>query len=190
MENTKTSKNIKILVLTCPEYEHLIPEFTERFDKYYSPREFSIWCGDHEWSTDLITALYTVTDEYLIILHEDFFFTEKVDLDALDKIIEYMHKHKKVGRIGLVGAHTRERVFHHEDIYWKHKDDAEYLCSFEASIWRKSFLTKYLRRGEDPWVGEVQTSRRAKGKGETVLWAEKPILIYKDAMRRGVKQKI
>jgi hypothetical protein len=187
----KTSKDIEILVLTCPSYEHLVPEFTRRFHKYYGVRPLKVWSSSEVWSTSLINALTTVEDEYLIILHEDFYFTHPIDRTLVDTIVRYMHEHKEVGRICCsTGIHAPERVFHHEDIFWKYKDDAEFLCSFDPGIWRKEFLLRYLQKDEDPWKGEVRTSSRAKHQGETILWSETPVFIYKDATRDGKPQKV
>lgn len=186
--NIRTAEDVEILVLTCPSYAHLLDDFFKRFDKYYGKRtkELRVWRGAGVWSDELIKALDAVDDEYLIVLHEDFYFVNHTNIKALDRIIRYMHTHSEVGRINCsYGIHAPERVTRHEDIYWKYKDDAEYICSFCASIWRKSFMLRYLVEGEDPWRGEVNMSNRVKNTGETVLWSEIPVFFYEDAMRGG-----
>ena len=64
-------------------------------------------------------------------------------------------------------------------------ESAEYLCSFEASIYRRDFLKKYITPGQDPWQSEVETSRLCQNQGETIIVPKNIVSPYTDATRRG-----
>jgi len=177
-------KTIDILVTTCPSYIHLLEGFTERFNKFYGERDFYLICSPEPETTALLKAIEKF--EIFILLHEDFYFVEPVNLNLLNKAITYMEKNPEVGKIGLQGIHSgsEDRVFEHDGFY-KHHDNADYLCSLEAAIWRRDYFFKYFVDGEDAGRGETTASERARNQGETVLWTKKPVMVYDDAMRGG-----
>ena len=167
-----------IRVLTSTDYTKLLPEFAERFEKYWGD-PFSVYVSNTDikhWSDGVIKFLETAPD-YFILLHEDFYLTKPVD----KKLLEFLWDNRKeADRISLLGNHTPERTYWN-GLFYAHKPEAEYQFSFEASIQKKEFLLKYLKAGLDPWETERINAKRARG---TIFSSKEPVLWYEDKSRQ------
>lgn len=168
-----------IYVLTSTKYTGLLPEFSERFEKYWG-EPFMVYVSNTDiehWSDGVIDFLHRISDEYFILLHEDFYLDRPVD----KTLLEYLKNlYRDTDRVSLLGNHTPERTYS-DGAYNIHKGDAEYQFSFEASIQRKSFLLKYLKPGHDPWEMERVLAKKARG---NILSSDKPAIWYTDKSRQ------
>ena len=178
--------DIKIYVLGCAKYADLFKEFTERFQKYWgSPFLAYISPYDIErWSNGVIDFLNSIDDEYFILLHEDFYLTELVDLETINKLYK-LAVEEKADRVSLMGNHSPERT---EKVSWYnvYKPNQPYQVSFEASVQRRGFLLDHLRPNENPWDSERHPIKR--GVNGKILTSDKPCIFYGDKLRQGKLQ--
>ena len=138
MEDTKSTKNIKTYVLATKAYPDLLPNFIKRFSKFWGG-PLRIYVSDtplEDWSGGVIDMLEAIDDEYLIILHDDFYLTEKVDLELLEELKRAIIKYD-ADRVSLLGNHSVPRTTSFRGEYVKHKPKSEYQFSFEASIYKR-----------------------------------------------------
>ena len=177
---------MKIIVTTCDKYKHLLKGFSERFMQHWGDDFFVDIAGkDESWSDQMNRVCRSFNEEYFIRLCEDFWLSEQVDYNGLFLAWRYA----VAGKLDRVGLQSVFDGYEHcskkdEKTGWFKLDpDAEYLCSFEASIWNRQFLLKHLKRGEHIWDAEIRMSKAARG--ANVLVPPKPIVFYKDATRRG-----
>ena len=186
---------LNVYVTTCEKYEYLLPDFKKLFRKFWGARKITIWSGNEEYSTQLMHHLQSIKDKYFILLHEDFYLTAPVQVDLLRGLEEYVEKSDteitriglqtfKEGYVGAVNSYTRLP----EGELFRLRENHNYLCSFEASIFNREKLLSYMSEDEDPWKTEVNSSRRMKGKGEIVLLTRERVLTYKDAVVHGTKR--
>lgn len=183
-----TRKNsLKIYVTTCSKYKHLLEGFKERFDQYWGGG-YTVDISDKSWSDQMIDLVSRIEDEYFIRLCEDFWILEPVNKNLLETA-ELLAEIAKPDRIGLQSVKDGYEHCSEEGIklnghnFFKLKKNAEYMCSFEASIYKTEFLRNHLKPGLHIWESEIELSRGAKD--ALVYVSEEPVVKYKDATRRG-----
>lgn len=180
---------LPIIVTSSPKYAHLIPKFQELYQKHWGEDRtilFSVASEGESWTDQMIRILLTVKWPYFIRLSEEFFFTDDVDKILLAEL-ETMIQPDGIFRIGLQTVHEGYDNCSkslQNGLFLLDKN-AEYLASFEASIYKTSLLFPLLTSGEHIWEAEGSCSKKARELGYTVLVTEKRVLPYKDAMRRG-----
>ena|SRR3990167_7564904 len=170
---------MNIYVITSTNYTKLLPEFAERFEKYWG-KPFFVYVSNTDikhWSDGIIKFLESIEDEYFILLSEDFYLTGPVDKELIK---ELWGMRAGYDRVSLLGNHTPERTVRNGK-YFTHKEDAEYQFSFEASIQKRGFLLEYLKAGYDPW--EMERIRAKTGKG-FIISSEHPAIFYQDKSRQ------
>src|SRR3990167_1129190 len=177
---------MNIYVLGCTRYAHLFGEFAERFQKYWGESFFAFISNtDIEyWSDGVIDFLNSISDEYFILLHEDFYLTEPTDLEMIKKLCD-LAVTEKADRISLMGNHSPERT-ERVDWYYRYKPNQPYQVSFEASIQRRGFLLENMRPNENPWDAERHPIKR--GVNGKILVSDKPCIFYGDKLRQGKLQ--
>lgn len=171
---------MNIYVITSVNYTKLLPGFAERFEKYWGEPYF-IWVSNTDfqhWSDGFLKFLRSITDDYFILLWEDFYLNEPVDKVLLERLKDAVRFNPD--RISLLGNHTPERTYFNGEFY-VHKPDAEYQFSLEASIQKREYLLKWIKGGWTPWDAEGLNKDRAVG---SILSLEKPAIFYQDKSRR------
>ena len=207
-----------IVVSTCNKYRHLLKNFALLFNKFWDEKQrvlvfgylppeellpenfkfISLGTEDEPWSDQMIEILEQIPDSQFIYLREDYYLLKPVPIDKVQALWDFMRGCGDYKRMSLqsikdytqpVKKFFSEIMMQNIKLY-RMEWDAEYLCSFEASIFRKDLLQKYLVAGEGSQEGENNTSNRMKKKYEVVLIPEETILYYKDAFRGGREQRI
>jgi hypothetical protein len=169
---------MNIYVLSSSNYVKLLPEFAERFQKFWGA-PFTTYVSntdiDH-WSDGVIDFLLNIKDEHFVLLHEDFYLDSPVDKHLIQELWDIRDGYD---RISLLGNHTPTRT-ERWNKYFVHRPGSEYQFSFEASIQNRDFLLGNLHRGRTPWETE-RKARLAEGK---VLSSEYPAIWYTDKSRQ------
>ncbi|MEK9207447.1 MAG: hypothetical protein AAB922_03130 [Patescibacteria group bacterium] len=174
---------MKIVVTTCPKYEFLVPGFTERFNKFWGD-EFLLDVAkeDESWSSQLLRICDSIDDEYIVRLCEDFWISG-FDREKYERAV-WSANALGVDRLGLqsIKDYVPPCTESFSEELEKMKPGSEYMCSFEASIYRRKFLLG-LQPGRHIWECEIEMSQR--NPNAFVLIPTERILEYKDATRRG-----
>ena len=187
MEDLPNLRSTNIYVLGCTRYAGLFGEFAERFQKYWGSPFFAFISNTDlaHWSNGVIDFLSSIKDDYFILLHEDFYLTEPPKLDLIDLLISEARR-RDADRISLMGNHSPERVVPLSAGLYQYTSGQPYQYSFEASIQKKDFLIRYLKRDESPW--EAETHRIKEGINGKVFCSARPAIFYGDKLRRGELQ--
>lgn len=177
---------------------YLLNDFKYLADKFLGlPIIYDIAPENEKSSTQLKRLVGSVRDEYIILLKEDFYFHGKTDLQLLEKLCRYAIENK-VDRLGLQSVkdgYEKNTKYHAEiagEKIYKLSYTEPYLCSLEASIWRRNFLDQHLvLDGSDRDI-EVNMFRHLRGaiRGDmlrsiNVLIPENKIFTYSDALING-----
>jgi len=125
--------------------------------------------GKHAWGECMIRGLTDSKYKYIILIHEDYFLTEKQDVLQMKKLLKIaedndMNLLKICGEwSGWTGAekiHIGE-ISDKEKIY-EYSKVGPYITSHQMSIWNREYLLKTIVAGENPWQHEVIGHCRAQ----------------------------
>ena len=173
---------MNVFVITCTKHTNLLAEFSERFEKYWGG-PFFVYVSDTDrehWSNGVIKFLESIKDEYFILLHEDFYLTQPINKELLERL-KKLAVELKADRVSLLGNHTPNRTFKlvEPDIFM-HRGTAKYQYSYEASIQKREFLLKNLTEDCNPNYAEKLREEHTYG---LILSSREPAIWYKDKMR-------
>ncbi len=197
------------VVLTSNKYRHLLENFSTLYHRFFGTdvetivscfkrplkhnfiyyRLITLGDDDLPWSQQLKKTLRRVDDDLVLLWHEDFYLKAPVEREKLKLLHAIMLADKTIKRIGLQSVkdgYENCSVLYKPETYsglYQLRENAEYLCSMELSLWRKDFLLEMIVENEDHHQIEIEMSKRAKG--STVLVCQNPIATYSDAMRNG-----
>ena len=135
-----------------------------------------------DWSKRLRLCLEKIETEFVCFFLEDFFLMTSVDTHIFQCAYEYMKKHKNVGVVNFK-SHVDwiKKGSYGEFFTCVKRRTKKYRVSTLTGLWRKSFLLKCLRDGEDPWEFEKYANIRAKFYKEIVLCRKEevhPVFLY------------
>lgn len=178
-------KNYTLLVSSCDTYSDLWEPFFTLLKKYwptinspvylisdskkYTFEGFDIRCplnyknSNSTWSERLLKSLDEVKTEYVILLLDDFWLKESVNVSLIDKFVNYMSKDNNIGYICLRSqpGDTSDKPsndFKELNCYGRKNS---YRINAQVGLWRKSFLKKILRKHENAWQFEWYGSIRS-----------------------------
>lgn len=202
---------IKVVVLTSDSYVWAVEPFSYLFQKYWSelqpvivagfsrpqfvlPSNFyfhkidSIPYPAEKWSDALINVIDTaITDEYFILMLEDYWLTRTVDHRGVMACVEYMMARPNVLRFDL----TSDRLYAggaFDVEAWGSYDiietpaDTPYQFSTQAAIWSKTLMRQLLVPGRTGWETEIYTAPPADMR---VLGTRQMPVRYANAILKG-----
>jgi len=187
----------RVVVSTCDKYLPYLKPYIHQFNTYWGrdqqvlvagftypdwemPKNFhfhSIGNMDEypisKWSNSIIELLNYIKDEVIVFMLEDYWITDKVDIEGVQLLVDYAKIHPEVIRIDLTPDrfHTMSRLpqyvkenydYHfgklgHLDLV-KSANGAPYSLAMITSVWRKDNMLRVLQPGWDPWQVEMQGS--------------------------------
>lgn len=144
-----------------------------------------------EWTTDLITALLSITDDVFCLMMDDYWINRPVDHRAICLCYEYMLTHPDIGRFCI----CTDRTYARDVTDYGTLDDLDviksdplspYHFSYQASLWRRTTLLDCLVPHETPWNSEIAGDARLRDLGALVLGTRQGPLRYTIAVQKGV----
>ena len=142
------------------------------------------------WSDGVIALLNGLSDDYLIVMMDDYWLNRRVDHSAIVALGLYIQSVDNVARLDLtadrLGAagHTPFGAVDHLDII-KSDPASQYHFSMQAALWRRDLLLNCLAPHETPWECEIAASGRLAALGYTVLGTRQAPLRYTIAVQQG-----
>jgi hypothetical protein len=196
---------INLLVISCDKYRHLWTPYFLLLDKYSSfnwdkkyllseshehissdviPLKSNLKPIASNWSNNLLYALNEIKEEYIMISLDDFFFSELISNENLEKHIHFIKTNPDVGCIRLVEGPAGDQEY--SESYTEHSIEQGFRISTQLSIWNTQFLKSVLVKNEDPWSFELNASKRSKNEKYKVLVAKKEFTVqYFNAVIQG-----
>jgi hypothetical protein len=196
---------MRVFLITCDKYLWALRPFEKLFNKYwgsdqqvviagFSPPSFQmsdnfsfVSMGNfadypvEKWSNALIKFLKGVDDELFIWMMEDYWLTRCVNREAIESLGRYMLRRPDVVRGDITADRLYAGNMHDVESFEcldivKSTPPAEYHLSFQAGIWRRKLLLKYLATGETPWQTELSgTTRMIDGSAVVVGTRQFPV---------------
>lgn len=203
------SQKMEVIVLTSNKYLHCLLPFSILFNRYWKkeqpvkiiryeirpqglPINFTNFAignqADYTWSSGLIKYLYHHPGELILLMLEDYFLSQPVNIKAVEMAWAYMLHHPEIAKIDL--SDDRLKVDHtdYNDTFILSADDAPFQTSVQAAIWRKDFLLQFLNPTENPWQFEQKGTKRviaARQAGKfsgLILGFKEPPIVYVNAV--------
>lgn len=205
------NNKVAVLVNSCDSYSDIWQYFFYFVDtywkdcpyKFYLNTETSFYdytapCGEKleninskiglPWSKRLINALNSIREEYVIHILDDSFILENVNQNTIEKCLSNMENDKNIGCFHFE-EHIPNPYNTKENGYgFRQMDSREsFLSTAHATLWRKTFLKKILRKDENPWQFELYGTERIRHYREKVyaLSADSPSVIHYYVKGRG-----
>jgi len=205
----KSNSGINILVPTSNEYAHCITPFSYLFNKYWSDKQpvtvirydvrppkvadnfYKPSLGnqaDYTWSSGIAAFLKDYDSDLFILMLEDYFIHQPVDIEAIKQLWDFMIEHPEIVKIDL----SDDRLKYPHEEFWiktiKSADDAPWQTSLQAAIWRKDYFLRFLDPTENAWQFEKEGTKRvinAREAGEfegIILGTNDPPIKYINAI--------
>lgn len=190
---------MRIFCLTSDHYIKAVRPFSWLFNKYWSeeqqvtvagfkapdfdlPSNFSFHSlGDmsdypvDKWSDALIKLLADFPhDDTFVLFLEDYWLTRPVNVDAVQKLHDYMLQFRNVLKMDLcadrlyaAGASDYNHCGYLDLI--RSDPASQYHMSLYLGMWNRELLLRFLKRGETPWQVELDGTPRVARAAADVL---------------------
>lgn len=175
---------LTIVVTSCDTYEDTWYPFFKLLDHFWSncdlriilnteSKEFSYGNLNIEcfrkyrdnavpYGERMIAHLKEVRTPYTLIIMDDFFLREPVDLDELSRVISYMNQDSDIVRFSFWAE--EDSKFCEIDKYEKYgmlKQYEDYKFNFQVAVWRTDYLLASWKPHESPWDWELYGNYRS-----------------------------
>lgn len=123
------------------------------------------------FSTRFIQAVSQVPTKYVLYIQEDMWLKRSIETKVLKDIIKFMDDNN------ATSVRLHAKLFYYESYKLEptdfiidgnrmYKNLGGHILSHNATIWRKDYILKHQRNGEDPWVNEEQGTIRMMQENE------------------------
>lgn len=201
-------KNTKITVLvnSCDIYEDAWNPFFKLFQIQWPSCDYDIVLNTEEkqydcdfmeirticsgrkaWSKRLLYCLDRISSDYILFFLEDQFLQQSVNTLYWNKTVSYMDNNSDVGVI-FPRHSDKQKKDYKLDFFPRELITDKYRIVGMVALYRKDYLTKLLRKHENPWEFEKYASIRSKRLKEKVLQYSKfnpAIFVYDDLIQNG-----
>lgn len=117
------------------------------------------------FSNRFITAVEKIPTKYIIYLQEDMWLRRSISTSTIEKLILFMEE------TNASSLRIHAKLFYYEEYSLEptgifiegsqiYKNVGKHILSHNATIWRKDYILKHQKTGEDPWVNEIAGSER------------------------------
>ncbi len=197
-------KNLRIVVTTSDRSDWTLQPFAHLFNTYWKinqevdvacesmpkfnlPKNFRLrpinlgengWPKD-QWSDGLIKYLNAISEQFVIIMLDDYWINRGVDRAAVKAIFEYMSKYRSILRIDLTGdrfyangpKYPLDNPVHdtHAHLDFFNRPNSEYQMSLMPGMWNKKKLLEILEPNWDPWQVELEGTHKVNKTDMVVL---------------------
>ena len=182
---------MKTYVTTCPASVHLLNDFLKLADLFYGEDIIIHIADSGEYKSEQLKRLCeSIEDDYFILLEEDAYLINTVDLKLLSKI-------RWFGEIAEVDRFTLQSKNNYRVTDWDTVGVVSALSVYQAtkkvlphfgldaSIWKKQFLLDHLGDSQNDWAIETHCSSKVRNGDYKIYGLDVSIMDYRDAMRGG-----
>lgn len=176
-------KKYTVMLLTCDKNADVLPYFFYFYKKYWPEFDDAIFINieskrdisspfecvypqkeynwDDPWSGRLFDCLKQISTEYVLLIMDDFFLTDYVDQNEIDRCLTIMDNNPDIACFNF--AYSNSPFDRKEfDRYVLVNKKAPFRMNLQTCLWRKNRLEKFIRKHENPWQFEIWGSRRIR----------------------------
>ena len=186
-------RDVTFLVSSCDKYEDAWNPFFEMLHTYAGEIEYPIVLNTETkkfssayynvrvintpqkmtWSKRMMHVLSEIETEFVFLLLEDFFLLSPFDKTRFEYILQHMRDNPDVGYVNISSPH---RVQENNYDFFYERDFNENIpgvnacwMGVNATIWRRDYMQKILRKHENIWEFEGYSGYRAKNMPYKIL---------------------
>ncbi len=193
---------VGLVIPSCDRYKKLWKGFFTLKERYWQcpfktylisenpdyPGVESIKEDSPSWATRLKNALSKIKEDYIFILFDDYFLTERVDTSKIMELFNIMKKENVL--MMNVNCPNLHRGLPNQPQFKEYSNLVnlggwEYKVNFQPGIWRKDILSAILREGEDPWQTELNGEPRARNLNPFVGPRYGDLIKHKQVYQKG-----
>jgi hypothetical protein len=168
--------SLAILVVSCDNYSDLWRPFFMLFKRFWPDCPYSVYLlsnfqktevegvvpvlvgEDYSWSDNLIKALNTIDEEYVLIVIDDLFMVNHPREERLNEVLDWIGTNNP-NYVGLNSKPKPDSPFN--DLVGIVSPGSLYRTSTVMAVWKKAVLLDLLKPGENAWEFEVYGSTRS-----------------------------
>lgn len=192
--------NMKVYLIACDQYIHVIETFSTFFNKYWLNQDVTLLCykepeeklpdnfevislgnqeefskGQKFWTNGLIPFFENLDEDYFTIILDDQMIYRPVDV----RKIQLLEKYVADGRAKKAFLHNKhnKNSIPFDGPVLKLKQDIFYRLSLCAGIWDRKYFLRYLKPNFTAWNFEVINADETMGDGETIIAHSGPNVI-------------
>lgn len=131
------------------------------------PRIKGITTGVGEFSDRFIKSIQSIDSEWIIYIQEDMWLKREISSELIHKLIECAEREnadavKIHAALYYYDQYRLEKTEHEIDgkKILRYSEGDNFLLTHNATIWRKDYILKHQREGENPWINEIEGSKR------------------------------
>lgn len=178
--------SVPLIVSSCDKcsdlwqpFFYLVKKFWPNFNrkvylctdtKTFACEEFDITCplrmpSGSTWSENLIALLESIDEEFVLLMLEDFWLKENVDVVKLQQCEKIIKNDPSVGFICLVhqlDPSSENPTSSNYPNLIEYGRYTPYRVTTQAGLWRRDYLLSLLRKHESAWWFEIFGSKRSR----------------------------
>lgn len=176
---TAASGNIGIIVFSCDKYSDLWESFFHFFDKYWNDCPYPVYLATNtkpfnksnlqllfsnqftKWGAETLLILNQLNHDYLIYFQDDYFLTQKVNNEEIEKLFSKMQL-LNADYIRLFPSPGPDIKIEGEKDFGIIGANALYRTSLQCAIWKRDAFKKLITPGESNWEFEINSVNRSK----------------------------
>jgi len=171
---------MEVVIASCHKYADAWGPFRGLMQKFWPDRPYNAvlvtdqtgpeWKGEFRqtgadlgWSANLRHGLDLLDSEFVLLMQEDFFFSDTVDTPLVRRALKVIQGDSDINCIRLMPCPGPDGEDYNED-FGRITIGAPYRVSYQAAIWRKSALDRILHYTRGPASFEIEgTIMRPEG---------------------------
>ena len=183
----KDNVELTIVVNTCDLYCDVLSLFFAAFSEYWPDCKYKVVInaehqkytqydavthnymntnGVSEWGDRVLQTLNSIDSEYVLMLYDDFILENRVNLDDIQVAIKLLAEDADAAVAYLINTSLPCCSEPYREHFSLVKDSVDYRLNSAPAIWRRSDLSNYIGRHDNPWAWEVFGSYRTFGDGK------------------------
>ena len=194
---------MKLYMPTCNALDHLLPGTAWLFNKYWSPDQEVIVCGDRPpeglpanfsfrtrasepWAHALRPIIEAESDPYFGLLLDDYWIYDSVNLPIVEELKGMLDRNEiKKGDLSNNTIGLGAEPFNGHPKFWVAKQMATYRSSTQAAIWSKGYLMKLLKPDRNIWQFEIVGIGETCNDGANIAAYESTVCNYANIYYKG-----
>ncbi len=194
--------NITIVVNTCDSYSDVWELFYLSLHEYWPDRNIEIVfntenkidfdfpvdiCRIHNsdsiyWGERLLETLNSLDSDYVFMLFDDFILEEKFDVKGFQKYFNILKSNDDISAIYLDDLRVNSNTNIFLDDNDKHFElldkKSDYRLNSAPALWRRSHLSEYTDKKDNPWAWEVFGTYRTQRGNNKFYHCKSPEKIF------------
>jgi hypothetical protein len=117
---------------------------------------------DRDWASNMMTALDSIVEPYILYFQEDYFLNGQVNNEQLAKDFAYVFENDVASFCFYARSHLEPNFQPLNDRFGVVPRDSDGRTRLQVTLWKKEVLKAALRPGESAWNMEARASERTR----------------------------